>query len=383
MKNAADFIMTNIPFLMSRWEEVVKEKVPASALTNSLILYDHLPSLLEDIADILIRTKDGDNLADDDRFIEIINNSVYHGRHRASTLEYTIEQVMHEYIIFHKVLTEELVEKEYFDDALANILKEIIEMAMLKSVESFSSAIQEMQEKLIGTLAHDIRNPLAAAKLSLEMMSQDTDAAKFARMRDITSRSLKKAINLIEGLMDAITVRAGEGITLNFEKLNVVQPVSWVCVEASEIYTQRIVFNCPKDPILGVFDEISIRRLLENLVTNAVKYGDGTSPITVKLVEHEAYVVLSVHNMGNPIPESKQESIFNFLAKNESDFSSYRNWGMGLALIKMVAEAHGGNIEVKSSTNEGTTFSATLFKESSAPGKKKTRLKDDAYKMVE
>ncbi len=367
---------------MSDWEELVKEKVPASAATNTLILYDHLPNILEDIADIFERSIERNALDKDDVFRKIIHNSVYHGRHRASTLEYTNEQVIHEYIIFRDVLTEKLIEANCHDNTIESVLKYTIETAMLKSADAFAKAIQEMQEKLIGTLAHDIRNPLSAAQISLQMMGNNLDEEMSKRMMTTTSRSLEKAISLIEGLMDSIAIRAGEGITLNFEELNIVEPLKAVYKEASDIYTQKIVFTATEDSITGIFDETSIRRLLENLITNAVKHGDGTSPIQINLTIQDKFVFLSVKNNGNPIDQSKQENIFEFLSKEKSDYSSYRNWGMGLALVKMVAEAHGGKIKVESNEKDGTTFTARFNRKLNKSGKKKARLNNNAAPVV-
>lgn len=110
-------------------------------------------------------------------------------------------------------------------------------------------------------------------------------------------------------------------------------------------------------------------------MTNAVKYGDPDKPITVSLENKEEEVILRVHNYGNPISAEKQKNIFSFLNRsNEESRGNLKSWGIGLSFVKMAAEAHQGNVELKSSTEHGTTFSVRLKKYSNRPGKKKTVL---------
>lgn len=373
MKEAAQHLRTAAQDIMRSWEDLVKKEVPASSKTNALALHDHLPNILIDISEILTHINNWQDLTKNEKYLKILENSIYHGRHRASTKQYTVEQIIHEYIIFHRVLTDELIAANLYDNDIASALKFIIEAAMMKSVGSFSQALQEMQEKLIGTLAHDIRNPLAAAQLSLEMMSADADAQWLEKMKDTTTRSVKRALDLIEGLMDAITIKAGEGITLNFEEIDIAESIARTCKEAAGIYSQEIELKLPEGEYQGIFDETAVRRLLENLLTNAIKYGDGKRPVTITLSEDQETVTLSVHNYGVPISMDKQEQIFNFLAKENGD-PSYKSWGMGLALVKMVAEAHNGSIKLQSTEETGTVFTATLQKNSNKVGKIKASL---------
>jgi signal transduction histidine kinase len=96
---------------------------------------------------------------------------------------------------------------------------------------------------------------------------------------------------------------------------------------------------------------------VENLVTNAVKYGSPDTLITVRISSHEARVILSVHNDGPPIPVEEQKGLFLPFRRSEAARASVqRGWGLGLALVRSVAEAHGGSIGLDSAPGTGTTF---------------------------
>ena len=376
MDKAAKILRDKNAEIMKIWKAEVMQKVSASRQANAIALYDHLPNIINDIADIMSRY---DNLVDinsDQKYNEILENSIQHGRHRSSTSNYTVEQVVHEYIIFHRTLSEFLKSHNGYNEKASDILKYVIETCVLKSVGSFTSSIQDMQEKLIGTLAHDIRNPLTVIGLSLEMIKDEDDKQWRNETLKAAQRNLKKALGLIEGLMDGITVKAGEGMMLHFEKADILNDIKWVHSESKEVYASEIILKCNKDSILGVFDSTAIRRLLENLISNAVKYGSSRKPITINVDDDKSKVTISIHNYGNYISQERQNQIFKFLEKDKS-VSARKSWGMGLTLVQIVTEAHGGEIKLESSEGQGTYFTVTILKKANDPGKKRATLNQD------
>lgn len=376
MSTTANILRDNLADIMEIWQKEVIVAIPASREANAIALYDHLPNLVNDIADIIERHNKTEDLIEDKRYEEILVNSKHHGRHRATTQNYTVEQVVHEYIIFHRTITDFLKAKNGYDENVSDLLKYVIETSILKSVGSFSRSIQEMQEKLIGTLAHDIRNPLTVANLSLEMIEYEEDEEWVGKMLQAAKRSVKKATSLIEGLMNGITVRAGEGMMFDFEDRDVLDDIKWVHEEAKEVYLNEINLEHPDTFVRGVFDGTAIRRLLENLIGNAVKYGSPKHPIKITIKDKKEKIEIAVHNHGNPISAENQKHIFGFLERKNPDSDTVgKSWGMGLTLVQIVAEAHGGDIKLISNEETGTSFTVTLLKNFNRPGKKRTKLK--------
>ena len=109
-----------------------------------------------------------------------------------------------------------------------------------------------MQSKLIGTLAHDIRNPLAAARLGIEMFSLKPGAEHIARVQKMTMKSVDKALDMIEGLLDSITVNAGEGMMLVFSETDIFPDIQTIYEEANTVYDEEIILDCKDKEINGI-----------------------------------------------------------------------------------------------------------------------------------
>ena len=373
MKKAAKYIRNHIEEIIDEWESKVKKEIPASRDTNSLALRNQLPHVLSDIAEIMERYKDFEEVKNNEKFEEIINNSIDHGRHRASSSEYDVGQILQELIVFHRVITENLRQHDHYTIKVGILLKYTLETAMFNTAKSFSNSLQTMREKLTGTLAHDIKNPISAAYLGINSLNYEDGPERFEKIKLMTLRSLKHSVELIEGLLDSISIKAGDGITFNFEEGDIMKDVSWVFNEASEIYNNKITLESSQKVIKGIFDGTAIRRVLENLVTNAIKHGSKNTPVKIKVDLAEELVNISVNNEGKPIPEERQDDIFDFLNSKQEDKGKLKSWGMGLSLVKIVAEAHGGKVKV-SSNDEGTAFILTLNKAFNNPGKIKSKL---------
>lgn len=376
MKKIAKILVQKRQEIISIWEEDVLQDVLAAKDTNLIALHDHIPNILDDIVEILNRHPNPENYLSDKKIGQIQEDSIEHGRHRATTSNYTVDQIIHEYMIFYNVVNRILIENRQNDPATLHLIKCCIDKAMLNSVKSFTESIQEMQNKLVGTLAHDIRNPLAAARMAIEMLDYKAGEERFKKVKKMSFNCVNKSIDLVEGLLDSITVRAGEGIMLSFSELNLYENIKTVYEEACDIFDENIVFECEDKNLKGVYDATAVRRLLENLISNAFKYGDSEKPITINVNnEDEKTLKIMVHNFGNPIPREKQKGIFDFLTSEKQQRSKkLQSYGIGLTLVKMVAEAHSGFVELKSEKVFGTQFSVTLKKNSNQPGKIRTKL---------
>jgi signal transduction histidine kinase len=113
--------------------------------------------------------------------------------------------------------------------------------------------------------------------------------------------------------------------------------------------------------VRGVWSAEELRRAMENLVTNAVKYGTAGAPITVCIEHTGEGARISVHNLGTPIPKEDQARLFDPSFRTRSaQAGPAQGWGLGLTLVRGCAEAHGGIASVSSDARHGTTFALEL-----------------------
>ena len=101
-----------------------------------------------------------------------------------------------------------------------------------------------------------------------------------------------------------------------------------------------------------------------NLVSNAVKYGTPYSTIVIKLSASEDAVKIQINNSGDPISSEDQLTLFNQFNRSKSAEKKDKGWGIGLALVKALVEAHHGTVSVHSTEEEGTTFTVEMPKDS-------------------
>ena len=102
-----------------------------------------------------------------------------------------------------------------------------------------------------------------------------------------------------------------------------------------------------------------LRRVIENIATNAVKYGSPDAPITLTLQHTATTIRITIHNEGQPIPPEAQSILFQQFRRTKTA-GEQKGWGLGLFLAKNLIEAHHGTIEVESGEGKGTSFIITL-----------------------
>ncbi|UJH92310.1 HAMP domain-containing histidine kinase [Antarcticibacterium sp. 1MA-6-2] len=370
MKRAAEVIEHQKGEIMRRWKNDVKGNVKGAEFSNDMVLLDHLPDLLNSFIKALNLPKTSPQMLANDNS-ELFRLSMEHGRHRSASYGYTIDQVIHEFIIFQRVITDVLISEEAFTQEVNQVIKYGIETSMMYSAAAFNKSINEMRQKLIRILAHDLRNPVSSAMLGIELMESGGETERFEKIKGLASNSLKRALDLLEDLLESMSIEAGEGMTVNFSELDLMDYLHSVHFEASEIYTNEIQLETKGvESIKGIFDGAMIRRVLENFISNAVKYGDNDTPVKIIVEDSDEIVTIKVHNLGDPIPEEKKEEIFQYLktSGNRDGGKRLKSWGIGLALVKAVIEAHDGKLSLDSNRENGTTFGVELPKNKNRPG---------------
>lgn len=229
----------------------------------------------------------------------------------------------------------------------------------LKRAEQTSQELQhekKLRERFISMLAHDLRTPLTAARITAQMLLKlhAVDTEKKPLHRIISS--IGRADNMITDLLDASRIEAGKSIPLTLEKFELMKLLMDTVVELNALHGDRFKLKGPQS-LEGKWSSDGIRRVIENLASNAIKYGAPDSPITIAVEVVGSDVHLSVHNLGNPLTPTEQSELFRQYHRSSSaEKSGEKGWGIGLTLVQGIAESLGGKATVKSSAGDGTTF---------------------------
>lgn len=218
---------------------------------------------------------------------------------------------------------------------------------------------KEMRERFVSALTHDLRTPLTAVKIASQLLVRSPAMTKELSLQ--IQSNIDRIDQMIQDLLDANLIRAGEKLHLRLTEVDVVQVAKETLESLRSVHGDRFVLKAP-NRLPAHLNEPSLRRIIENLANNAVKYGSAETPITITLQSsHKRSISLAVHNLGNPIPPMEQASLFlQFKRGSTADKPAQKGWGLGLTLVRGLAEAQEGQINVESSASRGTTFRVVL-----------------------
>lgn len=221
---------------------------------------------------------------------------------------------------------------------------------------------REIREQFISSVSHDLRTPLSIAKMSAHIIEKKyTVTEKVRTLSNRITENINRVDSLITGLLDESRNKELQKTALEFKKMDIVDVISETLENLTTIHGARFKLESPAH-LTGHWSLPGIKRILENLGSNAIKYGTPNSAVIVKIIELDEQLLLSVQNKGNPIPESEQKIIFDYLKRSSTaEHSGQNGWGVGLMIVKDLAEAHGGSVKVNSSAEiDGTIFTVTL-----------------------
>lgn len=227
----------------------------------------------------------------------------------------------------------------------------------------------EDQRRFVHETSHELRNPLAVARTNLEVALDGGSEAELRHSVEIAHRSTIRMSDLVEDLLE----QARRGVPeLALATVDLRQLVETTCHEFDASAAERSLRIVPLntvspstvslnpvslEPLLVNGDEPALRRALSNLLANAVRLAPLGSTIEVRCGEQGGWAELSVTDDGPGIDPANHESVFErFWRGSDSGSGS----GLGLSIVRGVAERHGGSAMVRSQLGAGSTFTVRL-----------------------
>jgi signal transduction histidine kinase len=223
--------------------------------------------------------------------------------------------------------------------------------------------LDELRADLTSMIFHDLRSPLGNIISSLEVLqvSLPADDEALQSVLAIAIRSSRRLSRLIESLLDLAQLETGQAVlrrtngsirALMAEALEEVHPFA-------ESKGHSLQFSLATDLPAVDMDVDMIRRVIINLLDNAIKYTGPGGRITASARREDGDVVVSVSDTGPGIAPRDQQHIFDKFARIPHAGQT-KGLGLGLAFCRMAVEAHGGRIWVESRLGEGSSFSFSL-----------------------
>jgi signal transduction histidine kinase len=222
-----------------------------------------------------------------------------------------------------------------------------------------------LKADFVANVSHDLKTPLSVIRMfgeTLEMGRLPDEAARQEYYRVIT-RETERLTRLIDNVLDFSRIESGRRTYVPVP--TAVEPLVRETVEGFSVPLAQQGFkvevqvapDLPEVPL----DADAVAQALANLVDNAIKYSAERRSLGVEARAAEGHLVLEVADEGIGIPREEQSRIFDkFYRVGRSETQGRRGSGVGLALVRHVAEAHGGRVTVESRPGEGSRFTLWL-----------------------
>lgn len=224
--------------------------------------------------------------------------------------------------------------------------------------------LDSLRDDLLSMIYHDLRSPLANVVSSLDAVDSMLPPGQDPGLKSllgIASRSTERIQRLTDSLLDIYRLEAGQSI-VNRQQVDAIALIT-EAVEAvthtSQNKRQKIHHKFPEEKLLLFVDADMIRRVLVNLLENAVKFTPNAGEIEVGAMVAGSEVQLWVRDTGPGIPSSEHTRIFEKFARLTVK-EAPKGLGLGLTYCRLAVEGHGGKIWVESETGEGSRFIFTL-----------------------
>ncbi|MGV6397052.1 sensor histidine kinase [Pseudomonas caspiana] len=220
--------------------------------------------------------------------------------------------------------------------------------------------VSEWREQFIAVLGHDLRNPLFAITASAELLLRKPLDEKAHRIAQHILTSGKRASHLVDDVLDFARGRIGHGIPLSLRECDDLEAaLEHVIAEVQHIHPSRRI----RSSIAGLeqvrCDRERIAQLLSNLVANAIVHGDSNGEVEVAAGIAVGELCISVSNQGEPIPEDVLPQLFQPYSRPGAE-EPQAGLGLGLYIASQIAQAHGGRLDVRSTRDDGTTFTFSM-----------------------
>jgi len=222
--------------------------------------------------------------------------------------------------------------------------------------------LNKEKSEFLGIAAHDLKNPLSAIMASGELMRDVDDPAMLHQIADAVTSASQRMLRLIKDLLDANAIEEGRYAS-NIEPVDMGLQVTQIVEQnrfAAEKKQIEIRVGVPEKLMVRT-DAASALQILDNLISNAVKYSPQNSTVHVHLMPEKDHALVLVRDEGPGISDEDQKKLFQqFCRLTARPTGGESSSGLGLSIAKRLANSLGGDILCRSALGAGTTFTFRL-----------------------
>lgn len=253
-----------------------------------------------------------------------------------------------------------------FTDSAGDVVGTV---CVIQNIDAHKRAEDE-RAAFLDALAHDIKNPLSAAKgqtqLALRRIQREPgDATRLVRNLDAIEVALEQAASLLGEVLDVAHLRAGRSLELQLAPVDLVAMASACLHDLQARRPQhRLRLETPAPTLVGNWDAARLDRVLRNLLDNAVKFSPDGGEVRLILSEEfredgASWVTVQVQDHGVGIPPDDLERIFERFQRGRN-VGGIQGTGIGLAGVRQIVAQHQGTVTVESVEGQGATFTVRL-----------------------
>ncbi|MGE9745615.1 sensor histidine kinase [Bdellovibrio bacteriovorus] len=243
--------------------------------------------------------------------------------------------------------------------AIASIVditeRKIIETRLKHAYDELQQKNQEM-EQFVYTVSHDLKSPLVTSSSFIEFIKEDIKSGNMEDVHDSIDRLEKAHKRMQELINDLLQLSRAGRMELNLSDVSMNDIINEILENFSDRLKDRnIEVQIPTDLPKVIGDRRRLYQVLENLVTNALKYGTSSPHPQIQILTKDAptEMLVGVKDNGPGIAPAYHRKIFGLFQRLDN---SQEGTGVGLAIVQRIMQLHGGRTWVESRENEGATF---------------------------
>ena len=333
--------------ILRLWSASVRPQVDTRALTSGE-LRNHLPAFLDDLAVALAPGSMFDGTL----------KPAQHGRQRL-LVGFDVAAVVRDYGILGEAVLVIADSAPYSPThrehrTLVHELSEAAQNAVTAYTTRRDTELGDATAKHIAFVAHQLRNPLSSARMSLSLLSSAAVGTQFGTKQvHALQRSVALACDLVDNML--VAERLDHGVEVHTEALllaNVFEEVRADIAPHAEV--REVIVSCEGDDALVFFaDRRLLLSALENVAHNAVKFTKPGTRVVMRARRLESKMIFEVEDQCGGLPSARAGELFQPFVQRGTDRSGF---GLGLAIAKQAVEAHGGSIRALDRPGSGCVF---------------------------